>query len=137
MNAHVEPIEFRNLTNGDAHDGLCHRPWGFYESLKMGERFQIKRICVKPGGTLSLQSHMHRSEHWIVVEGCAKVTVDQEETLMGENCSIFVPLGAVHRLENPGKVDLTLIEVQFGAYLGEDDIIRYDDIYGRATKGDA
>jgi mannose-6-phosphate isomerase-like protein (cupin superfamily) len=120
------------LANADTDQ--CQRPWGFYESLMVGKMFQIKRICVKPGGVLSLQSHIHRSEHWIVVEGCAKVTIDEQVSIMGENRSIFVPLGAVHRLENPGKVELTLIEVQFGSYLGEDDIIRYDDIYGRAPK---
>ena len=109
----------------------CHRPWGYYETLSLGQRFQVKRIVVKPGGRLSLQSHMHRSEHWVVVEGSARVTVDETVKLMTENESVYIPLGAVHRLENPGKLPLHLIEVQSGAYLGEDDIIRCEDIYAR------
>ncbi|SES68109.1 mannose-1-phosphate guanylyltransferase/mannose-6-phosphate isomerase [Oceanicella actignis] len=108
-----------------------HRPWGWYETLAMGERFQVKVIQVRPGGKLSLQSHMHRSEHWVVVEGTARVTVGAEERLLTENESVYIPLGATHRLENPGKVPLRLIEVQSGPYLGEDDIIRYEDIYAR------
>jgi mannose-1-phosphate guanylyltransferase/mannose-6-phosphate isomerase len=108
-----------------------YRPWGWYESLVVGPRFQVKRITVHPGAALSLQSHHHRAEHWIVVEGTAKVTVDDTVTLISENQSIFIPLGAVHRMENPGKVPLTLIEVQTGTYLGEDDIIRYEDVYAR------
>ncbi|WP_435256748.1 mannose-1-phosphate guanylyltransferase/mannose-6-phosphate isomerase [Thioclava sp. FR2] len=107
------------------------RPWGWYESLVTGQRFQVKRIHVHPGAALSLQSHHHRAEHWIVVVGTAKVTVDDEVKLVSENQSVYIPLGAVHRMENPGKVPLTLIEVQTGAYLGEDDIIRYDDVYAR------
>lgn len=107
------------------------RPWGWFESLAVGERFQVKRIVVHPGASLSLQSHHHRSEHWIVVEGTAKVTVDGLVSLVTENGSLYVPLGAVHRLENPGKVPMTLIEVQTGTYLGEDDIIRYEDRYAR------
>lgn len=110
------------------------RPWGHYESLKMGRRFQVKCIVVKPGGILSLQSHLHRSEHWIVVEGCARVTVDDTVKLVSENQSIYVPLGAVHRMENPGKTPMKLIEVQTGCYFGEDDIIRYEDAYGRVSK---
>lgn len=110
----------------------CHRPWGYYETLSLGRRFQVKRIMVKPGAALSLQSHMHRAEHWVVVEGSANVTVDEDVRLISENQSVYVPLGAVHRLENPGKVPLHLIEVQSGAYLGEDDIIRYEDVYARA-----
>ncbi len=108
-----------------------HRPWGWFESLVVGDRFQVKRIHVHPGAALSLQSHHHRSEHWIVVEGTAKVTIDQEERLVSENQSVYIPLGAVHRMENPGKVPMVLIEVQTGTYLGEDDIIRYEDIYAR------
>lgn len=107
------------------------RPWGWFESLAMGDRFQVKRIHVAPGAALSLQSHVHRAEHWIVVQGTARVTVDDDIRLMTENQSVYIPLGAVHRLENPGKLPLTLIEVQTGAYLGEDDIIRYEDIYAR------
>lgn len=109
-----------------------HRPWGWFESLARGGRFQVKRIVVHPGAALSLQSHHHRAEHWIVVQGTAKVTIDQEESLLSENESVYVPLGAVHRLENPGKVDVILIEVQTGSYLGEDDITRYEDAYARS-----
>lgn len=108
-----------------------YRPWGWYESLIVGTRFQVKRIVVKPGAALSLQSHVHRSEHWIVVEGTARVTVNDEVTLLVENQSVYIPLGAVHRMENPGKVPMVLIEVQTGSYLGEDDIIRYEDVYLR------
>ncbi|TMM49381.1 mannose-1-phosphate guanylyltransferase/mannose-6-phosphate isomerase [Sulfitobacter sabulilitoris] len=108
-----------------------HRPWGWFESLVVGTRFQVKRIVVHPGAALSLQSHHHRSEHWIVVEGTAEVTVDDEVTLVTENQSVYIPLGAVHRMRNPGKVPMVLIEVQTGSYLGEDDIIRYEDIYAR------
>ncbi|RUS64844.1 mannose-1-phosphate guanylyltransferase/mannose-6-phosphate isomerase [Pseudorhodobacter sp. E13] len=108
-----------------------HRPWGWFESLAIGPRFQVKRIVVKPGGVLSLQSHHHRAEHWIVVEGTAKVTIDGVERLVTENQSVYVPLASVHRMENPGKVPMVLIEVQTGSYLGEDDIIRYEDVYAR------
>lgn len=109
-----------------------HRPWGWFESLAKGERFQVKRICVKPGAALSLQSHNHRSEHWIVVEGTAKVTIDEDVQIITEGQSVYVPLGAIHRMENPGKLPMLLIEVQIGSYLGEDDIIRYEDIYSRS-----
>ena len=108
-----------------------HRPWGWYETLCQDSRFQVKRIMVKPGGVLSLQSHMHRSEHWVVVAGTARVTLEGEERLVSENQSVYIPLGAQHRMENPGKVEMYLIEVQTGAYLGEDDIARYEDIYDR------
>jgi len=108
-----------------------HRPWGWFESLAMGPRFQVKRICVHPGGKLSLQSHVHRAEHWIVVEGSANVTVGDTQKMVFENQSIYVPQGDLHRLENPGKVMLTLIEVQTGSYLGEDDIVRVEDVYSR------
>ena len=109
-----------------------HRPWGWFESLALGDRFQVKRIHVNPGAALSLQSHHHRSEHWIVVEGTARVTVDGDIRLVTEGQSIYIPLGATHRMENPGKLPITLVEVQTGAYLGEDDIIRYGDIYSRS-----
>ena len=114
-----------------------YRPWGWYESLVVGSRFQVKRITVHPGAALSLQSHHHRSEHWIVVEGTAKVTIDDTVRLVTENQSVYIPLGAIHRMENPGKVPMVLIEVQTGSYLGEDDIIRYEDIYsrGQGAKG--
>lgn len=108
-----------------------HRPWGWFETLVLADRFQVKRIVVQPGASLSLQSHIHRAEHWIVVSGTAEVTVDHETRLLTENQSIYVPLGAVHRLANPGKVPVVMIEVQTGAYLGEDDIIRYEDVYAR------
>ena len=108
-----------------------HRPWGWFESLVIGSRFQVKRIHVHPGAALSLQSHFHRSEHWIVVEGTARVTVDDDVHLLTENQSVYLPLGCVHRMENPGKVPMVLIEVQTGSYVGEDDIIRYEDIYAR------
>ena len=108
-----------------------HRPWGWYEVLAAGPRFQVKRIMVHPGGILSLQRHLHRAEHWVVVEGTARVTVGDAARLVTENQSAYIPLGAVHRLENPGRVDLHLIEVQSGAYLGEDDITRLEDAYAR------
>ncbi|CUH43018.1 mannose-1-phosphate guanylyltransferase/mannose-6-phosphate isomerase [Ruegeria atlantica] len=114
-----------------------HRPWGWFESLVVGDRFQVKRIHVHPGASLSLQSHVHRAEHWIVVEGTAHVTIDDREQLVSENQSVYIPLGAVHRMENPGKVPMVLIEVQTGTYLGEDDIVRYEDKYarGQGAKG--
>ncbi len=108
-----------------------HRPWGWFESLVAGNRFQVKRILVHPGASLSLQSHFHRSEHWIVVEGTARVTIDDDVRLVTENQSVYLPLGCVHRMENPGKVPMVLIEVQTGAYVGEDDIVRYEDLYAR------
>ncbi len=108
-----------------------HRPWGWYEGIDRGERFQVKRIMVKPGQRLSLQMHHHRAEHWVVVSGTAKVIVENRETLFTENQSTYIPLGKPHRLENPGKIPLHLIEVQSGAYLGEDDIVRFEDSYGR------
>lgn len=114
-----------------------YRPWGWFESLVVGSRFQVKRIVVHPGAALSLQSHHHRAEHWIVVEGTAQVTVGEEVKLVTENQSVYIPLGATHRMENPGKVPMVLIEVQTGSYLGEDDIIRYEDVYarGQGAKG--
>jgi len=108
-----------------------HRPWGWFETLALSDRFQVKRIFVKPSAALSLQSHHHRSEHWIVVEGTAKVTINDEVSLVTEGESVYIPLGAVHRMENPGKLPMILIEVQIGAYLKEDDIIRYQDVYAR------
>ena len=110
-----------------------HRPWGWYDSIDSGERFQVKRIVVNPGATLSLQMHHHRAEHWIVVKGTAAVTNGERTFLLGENESTFIPLGHVHRLANPGKVPLEIIEVQSGSYLGEDDIVRFEDTYGRVA----
>lgn len=107
------------------------RPWGHYDSIDAGDRFQVKRITVKPGEKLSLQMHHHRAEHWIVVRGTAKVTCNGSELLLAENQSTYIPIGSTHRLENPGKLDLEIIEVQSGAYLGEDDIVRFEDTYGR------
>lgn len=112
-----------------------YRPWGSYETVAQGDRFQVKRITVKPGGILSSQMHFHRAEHWVVVHGTAVVWKDEEKVLLREDESIYIPLGTKHRLENPGKIPLELIEVQSGAYLGEDDIVRYDDVYGRAGGG--
>lgn len=108
------------------------RPWGWYDSIDMGERFQVKRIAVKPGASLSLQMHHHRAEHWIVVKGTAKVTNGEDVFLLEENQSTYIPIGVKHRLENPGKSDLEMIEVQSGGYLGEDDIVRFEDTYGRS-----
>ena len=110
-----------------------YRPWGAYDSIDTGERFQVKRITVKPGGVLSLQMHHHRAEHWIVVSGTARVPRGEETLLLSENQSTYIPLGVTHRLENPGMVPLELIEVQSGSYLGEDDIVRFEDMYGRSS----
>ena len=110
-----------------------HRPWGWYDSIDSGERFQVKRIMVKPGATLSLQMHHHRAEHWIVVSGTAEVTNGDKVILLSENQSTYIPLGQTHRLANPGRVPLEIIEVQSGAYLGEDDIVRFEDNYGRSN----
>jgi len=111
---------------------LCYRPWGYYDSIDAGQRFQVKRITVNPGASLSLQMHHHRAEHWIVVTGTAQVTCDENVMLLTENQSTYIPIGAKHRLHNPGQVLLEMIEVQSGSYLGEDDIIRFEDNYSRA-----
>jgi mannose-1-phosphate guanylyltransferase/mannose-6-phosphate isomerase len=108
------------------------RPWGSYDSVDNGERFQVKRITVKPGAKLSLQMHHHRAEHWVVVSGTATVRLGDTVKLVTENESVYIPVGVTHSLENPGKVPLHLIEVQSGSYLGEDDIVRFEDLYGRA-----
>ena len=108
-----------------------YRPWGSYERIDVGGRYQVKRITVNPGSKLSLQSHFHRAEHWVVVSGTARVTVDDTVKVLSENQSVYIPLGAVHRMENPGHIPLELIEVQSGSYLGEDDIVRYEDVYNR------
>ena len=127
----VELLKKKNVAQAEIYP-KDHRPWGWFASLVLGNRFQVKRICVNPGAVLSLQSHKHRSEHWIVVEGTAKVTIEKNVSLVTEGRSVYVPLGAIHRLENPGKVPIVLIEVQIGLYLGEDDIIRYEDDYSRS-----
>jgi mannose-1-phosphate guanylyltransferase/mannose-6-phosphate isomerase len=116
------------------HHKRVYRPWGSYETLEMGKRYQVKRIVVNPGQILSLQKHFHRSEHWVVVQGTGKVTRDNEEILLSENQYVYLPLGCVHRIENPGKIPLIFIEVQVGSYLGEDDIVRLEDVYGRDKK---
>jgi mannose-1-phosphate guanylyltransferase/mannose-6-phosphate isomerase len=110
-----------------------HRPWGWYDSIDMGPRFQVKRIMVKPGASLSLQMHHHRAEHWIVVQGTAEVTCGDRKIILTENQSTYIPLGETHRLANPGKLPLEIIEVQSGSYLGEDDIVRFEDTYGRTN----
>ena len=108
-----------------------YRPWGYYETIDAGERFQVKRLMVKPGEALSLQLHHKRAEHWVIVSGTARVTRGEEVLVLAENESTYIPLGTKHRLENPGKLPLFLIEVQSGGYLGEDDIVRFEDSYGR------
>ena len=110
----------------------AHRPWGYYELIDMGERFQVKRIVVIPGGILSLQKHRHRSEHWIVVRGSAEVTIGDQVRAVHENELVYIPIGSVHRMANKGKIPLELIEVQTGSYLGEDDIERFEDVYKRS-----
>lgn len=127
----VEQLKAAGRTEHDLHR-VVHRPWGSYDSLESGDRFQVKRIVVKPGAALSLQMHHHRAEHWIVVKGVAEVTCDDNVFLLSENQSTYLPLGSKHRLRNPGKLPVELIEVQSGSYLGEDDIVRFDDVYGRA-----
>jgi mannose-1-phosphate guanylyltransferase/mannose-6-phosphate isomerase len=127
----VERLRAMGRAEATSHKRV-YRPWGLYESLISGDRFQVKRIVVKPGEKLSLQKHFHRAEHWVVVAGTAMVTRDDEEIMLRENESVYLPLGAVHRLYNPGRIPLTLIEVQVGSYLGEDDIVRFEDTYGRA-----
>jgi mannose-1-phosphate guanylyltransferase/mannose-6-phosphate isomerase len=126
----VDDIKRCTRTEHHIHQKV-YRPWGSYESVEDGHRYQVKRITVNPGASLSLQMHHHRSEHWIVVTGTAKVERDAETFILSENESTYIPLGAKHRLSNPGKLDLELIEVQVGAYLGEDDIERFDDLYNR------
>lgn len=127
----VERMKALKRTEVDTHREVF-RPWGSYDAIDQGERFQVKRIKVQPGAKLSVQMHHHRAEHWVVVAGTAKVTIDDKTQLVTENQSVYIPIGAVHSLENPGKMNLHLIEVQSGAYLGEDDIVRFQDNYGRA-----
>jgi mannose-1-phosphate guanylyltransferase/mannose-6-phosphate isomerase len=127
----VAKLDADNIVQSVQHRKVA-RPWGAYDSVDVGERHQVKRITVRPGAKLSLQMHHHRAEHWIVVKGTALVTKGDEQLLLTENQSTYIPLGVTHRLENPGKTDLELIEVQSGSYLGEDDIVRFEDTYGRA-----
>ncbi|WP_180129256.1 mannose-1-phosphate guanylyltransferase/mannose-6-phosphate isomerase [Rhodoferax sp. BLA1] len=126
----VDQLKAQKRPEGSIHRKVF-RPWGSYDGVDRGERFQVKRIVVKPGGVLSLQMHHHRAEHWIVVSGTARITKGEEVFLLSENQSTFIPLGTTHRLENPGRVALEMIEVQSGSYLGEDDIVRFEDVYGR------
>ena len=130
VKAVVGALRAKNVAQADDYPRF-HRPWGWYETLCLDSRFQVKRIMVKPGGVLSLQSHHHRSEHWIVVRGTAEVTIGEKKQLVTENQGVYIPLGTVHRMANPGKLPMYLIEVQTGSYLGEDDIVRYEDIYDR------
>jgi mannose-1-phosphate guanylyltransferase/mannose-6-phosphate isomerase len=127
----VARLKLAKRPEAEAHRKV-HRPWGYYDSIDAGNRFQVKRIVVNPGAALSLQMHHHRAEHWVVVRGTARVTRGDETFLVSENESTYIPVGTRHRLENPGKVPLEIIEVQSGAYLGEDDIVRFEDTYGRA-----
>ncbi len=126
----VQTIRQENDPRATLHSRV-YRPWGSYEGVDQEQRFQVKRITVKPGQVLSLQKHYHRAEHWVVVRGTARVTKGQEEIILTEDQSVYIPLGTVHRLENPGRIPLELIEVQTGSYLGEDDIERIEDVYGR------
>jgi mannose-1-phosphate guanylyltransferase/mannose-6-phosphate isomerase len=128
----VAALEGQGRSEGTLHRRV-HRPWGWYDSIDAGPRFQVKRIMVKPKATLSLQMHHHRAEHWIVVSCTAEVTVGDKVVLLSENQSTYIPLGTVHRLINPGAIPLEIIEVQSGSYLGEDDIVRFQDNYGRSV----
>ena len=132
VKAIVQQLEADGSSEGKAHRRI-YRPWGHYTSIVEGSRWQVKRISVKPGASLSLQMHHHRAEHWVVVRGTALVEKNGVEELIGENQSTYIPLGAQHRLSNPGKIPVEMIEIQSGAYLGEDDIVRFDDVYGRST----
>jgi mannose-1-phosphate guanylyltransferase/mannose-1-phosphate guanylyltransferase/mannose-6-phosphate isomerase len=127
----VDQLKARGAKQATEHR-RAYRPWGHYEGLIMGDRFQVKKIEVRPGAKLSLQKHFHRAEHWVVVSGTAIVRRDGDEIMLRENESVYLPLGCIHRMENPGKIPLTLIEVQSGSYLGEDDIVRFEDTYGRS-----
>jgi mannose-1-phosphate guanylyltransferase/mannose-6-phosphate isomerase len=126
----VASIRKKGRAEVDAHRRI-DRPWGWFQRVDIGSRFQVKRIGVKPGGRLSLQKHFHRAEHWVIVQGTAEVQVNERVTIVGENEAVYLPMGAVHRLANPGRIPLELIEVQVGSYTGEDDIVRIDDVYGR------
>lgn len=130
VKALLEDLKQRGRSEADTHVRVF-RPWGSYERVALGERYQVKKITVRPGAALSLQLHHHRAEHWVVVSGTARVTVDDRESLVSEDQSVYIPLGARHRLENPGRIPLELVEVQSGSYLGEDDIVRFEDLYGR------
>ena len=126
----VNHLKKNKIPEGQTH-AKVYRPWGNYLSLAEENTWQVKLIMIKPGEKISLQKHHHRSEHWIVVSGTARVEVDNKVELLCENQSVYIPLGSKHRLSNPGKISLTLIEVQSGSYIGEDDIVRFEDVYGR------
>src|SRR5262249_53531408 len=126
----VEQLKAQNYRAAIEHRRI-YRPWGYYQDVDLAGRYRVKRIMVKPGCTLSLQKHFHRSEHWVVVQGTAEVTLGDELRYVHENESVYIPIGSVHRLANPGKIPLELTEVQVGSYLGEDDIVRLSDVYGR------
>ena len=127
----VTTLKAEGRREGSGHRKV-YRPWGWYDSLEQGDRFQVKRIMVNPGAILSLQLHRHRSEHWVIVQGTARVTCGDKTIILNENQSVFIPVGEKHRVENSGQVALEIIEVQSGSYLGEDDIVRLEDQYGRA-----
>ena len=133
VKALVEQLKAQNHRAAVEHRRI-YRPWGYYQDIDIAPRYRVKRIVVKPGSKLSLQKHFHRSEHWVVVKGTAEVTLGTDERSVHENESIYIPIGSVHRLANPGKIPLELIEVQVGSYLGEDDIVRLDDVYGRGYR---
>jgi mannose-1-phosphate guanylyltransferase/mannose-6-phosphate isomerase len=130
VKALVEELKKHNYRAAVEHRRI-YRPWGYYQDVDIAARYRVKRIVVKPGSTLSLQKHFHRSEHWVVVKGTAEVTVGNDVRAVHENESSYIPIGRIHRLANPGKIPLELIEVQVGSYVGEDDIVRLDDVYGR------
>ncbi len=130
VKALVEQLKAQNRREAVEHRRI-YRPWGYYQGIDVGGRYQVKRIVVKPDARLSLQKHFHRAEHWVVVRGTAEVTVGEKVQTVHENESVYIPIGAMHRLANPGKIPVELIEVQVGSYLGEDDIQRFDDVYGR------
>ena len=132
VKAIVEQLKDNRRAHAFYHNRV-YRPWGWYQTINRGDRYQVKCIMVKPGGTLSLQNHFHRSEHWVVVKGTLEVTKGEEVELLSENESTYIPIGKKHRLGNPGKIPAFLIEVQLGAYLDEDDIIRFNDIYRRSA----
>jgi mannose-1-phosphate guanylyltransferase / mannose-6-phosphate isomerase len=132
VKALVEQLKHQNERAAVEHRRM-YRPWGYYQDIDLAARYRVKRIVVKPGSTLSLQKHFHRSEHWVVVQGTAEITVHEQVRVVHENESVYIPIGSVHRLANPGKIPLELIEVQVGSYLGEDDIVRLNDVYGRVT----
>ncbi len=130
VKALVEQLKAQNHRAAVEHRRI-YRPWGYYQDVDIAERYRVKRIVVKPGSKLSLQKHFHRSEHWVVVKGTAEVTIGNDIRSVHENESVYIPIGSVHRLANPGRIPLELIEVQVGSYVGEDDIVRLDDVYGR------